>query len=127
MKACHVANLQIMSCIAIGLGLPPNYFDKTVQTEANALRLFHYPSVPKTNPNRAGYMKYIRTMAVSQCYFKMIVVAYRFVKLEIFAKKNLFFKQVMRTDGEFIDVKPIPNTIIVNICIITNRYNMITY
>jgi hypothetical protein len=54
-QACNVANAHIMSCIAMGLGLAPNYFDKMIDKEANTLRLLHYPSIPVTEKaNRAG-------------------------------------------------------------------------
>jgi isopenicillin N synthase-like dioxygenase len=52
-------NLEVLSAIAIGLGLQPRYFDNFCNKMDNNLRLLHYPSVPKTvfdkeNQARAG-------------------------------------------------------------------------
>jgi isopenicillin N synthase-like dioxygenase len=39
--------MQIMSAIAIGLGLKDDFFDSFIDRADNSLRLLHYPSVDK--------------------------------------------------------------------------------
>jgi len=58
-QICHKLHLEVLSAIAIGLGLQPRYFDDYCGERDNNLRLLHYPSVPKTvfdneNQARAG-------------------------------------------------------------------------
>ncbi len=44
-KAAHELHMKVMSSIAIGLGLDPNFFDDKCNEEWHNLRLLHYPSV----------------------------------------------------------------------------------
>lgn len=57
-KDCHNLHLDIMSALAIGMGLQENFFDEKVNEMAHNLRLLNYPSVEKSKiengGNRAG-------------------------------------------------------------------------
>ena len=59
LENCHKFHLEILSAIAIGLGLSPRYFDNFCDKRDHNLRLLHYPAVPKStfddkNQVRAG-------------------------------------------------------------------------
>ena len=43
--AAHELHMKVMSSIAIGLGLDPNFFEDKCNEEWHTLRLLHYPSV----------------------------------------------------------------------------------
>jgi hypothetical protein len=47
-QLCHDFHLEVLSAIAMGLGLKPRYFDDYCNKKDNNLRLLHYPSVPKS-------------------------------------------------------------------------------
>jgi len=103
-EACHVANLHIMSCIAIGLGLNVHYFDKFLDQKANALRLLHYPSVLKIDgAKRAG------------AHTDYGSIAFLF-------QDDCGGLQVRNAAGEFVDALPIPGTIIVNAADMLQRW-----
>lgn len=95
-EVCQVANLNVMSCIALGLGLEPHYFGKTADKIANTIRLLHYPPTPnERNVKRVGaHSDYgsITLLFQDDCGGLQVNVA-----------------------GEFVDAVPIPDTIIVNV------------
>jgi isopenicillin N synthase-like dioxygenase len=47
-KTCFRLHLDVLSAIAIGLGLQPRYFDDFCEKRDNNMRLLHYPPVPKS-------------------------------------------------------------------------------
>lgn len=44
-EKCRQVQTEVMSAIALGLGLPETYFDRLIDDADNSLRCLHYPSV----------------------------------------------------------------------------------
>jgi len=101
--ACQEANSLIMRCIAIGLGIEADYFDKI--SYANAVRLLHYPKqCVKETSTRAG-------------------VHTDYGSITLLFQDDVGGLQVMDKRGAFIDVLPIPDTIIVNVADMLQRWS----
>ncbi|ATY64486.1 thymine dioxygenase [Cordyceps militaris] len=98
---CQALHAQVMSAVAVGLGLPETYFDAFVDRGDNTLRLLHYP------PVRADV-------------FKTNVGQVRAGEHSDYGSITLLFQdgrgglQVKSPSGTFVDATPIPDTIVVN-------------
>jgi len=103
-NACDEANVSIMQCIATALGLDTHYFDKIC--EANALRLLHYPILSKKE------LGSVRRAGAHTDYGSITLLF----------QDDIGGLQVMNAKGEFEDVKPIPDTVIVNAADMLQRW-----
>ncbi|KAI9749859.1 MAG: hypothetical protein M4579_006706 [Chaenotheca gracillima] len=98
---CQTLNVQVMRCIALGMGIEENYFDSFTDVGDNTLRLLHYPSVDKG-------------------VFKQNVGQVRAGEHSDYGSITLLFQdargglQVLSPKGTFVDATPIPDTIVVN-------------
>eukprot|EP00026_Physarum_polycephalum_P012929 Phypoly_transcript_13280.p1 GENE.Phypoly_transcript_13280~~Phypoly_transcript_13280.p1 ORF type:complete len:340 (+),score=40.77 Phypoly_transcript_13280:77-1021(+) len=103
-EACQIAHLNVMSCIAIGLGLEEKYFDGAMDKKANAIRLLHYPFSENANIKRAG----------AHTDYGSITLLFQ---------DSVGGLQVRNTSGEFADARPIPDTIVVNVADMLQRWS----
>lgn len=98
---CQALHAQVMSAVAVGLGLPETYFDAFVDRGDNTLRLLHYPPVRadvfKTN---AGQVR-----AGEHSDYGSITLLFQDGRGGL---------QVKSPSGTFVDATPIPDTIVVN-------------
>ncbi|KAF8348020.1 oxidoreductase [Amanita rubescens] len=98
---CTNLNARLMHAISTGMGLPENTFDQFTDGANNFVRLLHYPPVPKkvfrANPGqvRAGEHSDYGTVT-------------------LLFQDSLGGLQIESPDGIYIDVTPIPGTVIVN-------------
>ncbi|KAH7105489.1 Clavaminate synthase-like protein [Auriculariales sp. MPI-PUGE-AT-0066] len=46
-QRCHNLHVEVMSSIALGLGLKEKFFDSLIQEQYHNLRLLNYPSIPR--------------------------------------------------------------------------------
>lgn len=103
MKRADQLHLQVMSAIAVGLGLGQHFFDKSCTPGANNLRLLHYPPVPKTtfseNPAQ------VRLGAHSD--YGSITLLFQ----DTVGGLQVEHPQIK---GHFVDVKPIKDTVVIN-------------
>ncbi|KAI5818848.1 hypothetical protein BZA77DRAFT_243354 [Pyronema omphalodes] len=99
--ACQSIHIQVMRCIALGLGLEEEYFDSFIDAADNNLRLLHYPPTPVS-------------------VFKNNVGQVRAGKHTDYGTITLLFQdtsgglQVMSPQGTWVNVKPTEDTIVVN-------------
>lgn len=100
-QTCKDLHTKVMRAIALGMNLPESFFDEFVDAGDNNLRLLHYPPVSKdvfrSNPGqvRAG----------EHSDYGSITLLFQD------ARGGL---QVRSPKGTFVDVTPIPDTIVVN-------------
>lgn len=100
-ETCKTLHMQIMQAIALGMNLPEHFFDEFIDAGDNILRLLHYPPVPKDIFQRQpGQVR-----AGEHSDYGSITLLFQD------ARGGL---QVRSPKGTFIDVTPIPDTIVVN-------------
>lgn len=101
-ERCKALHVQIMQAIAVGLGLPSeHFFDEFLVAGDNTLRLLHYPSV-----DRDIFQKHPgQVRAGEHSDYGSITLLFQD------ARGGL---QVRSPRGTFVDVTPIPDTIVVN-------------
>jgi isopenicillin N synthase-like dioxygenase len=98
---CKALHIQIMSAIALGMGLEENFFEDFVKVGDNTLRLLHYPPVKsevfRKNPGqvRAG----------AHTDYGSVTLLFQDTRGGL---------QVQLDNGEWKDVQPIPGTVVVN-------------
>lgn len=98
---CKALHSQIMRAIALGMNLPEHFFDDSVNEANNTLRLLHYPQVGKeTFQNNPGQVR-----AGEHSDYGSITL--------LFQDRHGGL-QVRSPKGTFVDVIPIPDTIVVN-------------
>jgi isopenicillin N synthase-like dioxygenase len=98
---CQQLHLQLMSAIALGLGLPQRFFDEFINEANNNLRLLHYPPVPKSVfSSNEGQVR-----AGEHSDYGTVTLLFQD------ARGGL---QVRSPRDTFIDAVPIPDTIVVN-------------
>ena len=101
-----------MSCIALGLGLESQYFDKANDKKANTIRLLHYPFSNNPSIKRAGY--YLPSKRRRRfLHFHRAHTDYGSITLLF--QDSVGGLQVKNVSGEFVDALPIPDTIVVNV------------
>lgn len=92
--------LRLMRMVAIGLQLPdPDFFVKQCNQQHENLRLLHYHSLPPEHPN-----KMIRGNVHTD-----------FGALTLLVQDEVGGLRVQNRDGEWINVEPVPHSIIVNV------------
>lgn len=110
---CKELHVQVMRCIALGMGYNIDYFDTYTEKGDNTLRLLHYPSVPKSafdHAERAG----------AHCDVSMLLKTTMVTNDKQFGTITLLFQdntgglQVRSPSGVFVPATPIPDTIVVN-------------
>ncbi|BFZ60297.1 hypothetical protein YB2330_001333 [Saitoella coloradoensis] len=99
-ETCHNLHLEVLSSIAMGLGLEPRWFDHHCDAKDHNLRLLHYPSVDKdqisaNKSNRAGAHTDYGTIT-------------------LLFQDSAGGLEVLSPTGQYIAAPPIPGTIIVN-------------
>ena len=98
---CNEIHSQLMRAIALGMGYEEHFFDDYVKQGDNTLRLLHY-------------------RPVSRKVFEMNKGTVRAGEHSDYGSLTLLFQddrgglQVVDPRGDYVDVKPIPGTIIVN-------------
>lgn len=98
---CRLLHKQIMQAIALAMNLPEHFFDKYIDAGDNTLRLLHYPPVRKDIfQKRLGQVR-----GGEHSDYGTITILFQD------ARGGL---QVRSPKGTFVDVTPIPDTIIVN-------------
>jgi isopenicillin N synthase-like dioxygenase len=96
-SAFDLAGGQILSAIALYLGLAPNWFEPTVRNGNSILRLLHYPPIPKDADGiRAGAHEDINTIT--------LLLGAEEAGLQLLAR-----------NGEWIDIDPPEGALVVNI------------
>lgn len=100
-ETCKNLYIQIMRAIALGMDLPEHFFDKSIDAGDNNLRLLHYPPVPKD-------------------IFQKNPAQVRAGEHSDYGSITLLFQdsrgglQVRSPRGSFVDVVPIPDTVVIN-------------
>jgi isopenicillin N synthase-like dioxygenase len=113
----QILHMQIMSAIAIGLGLDEEFFDAHTNYGDNGLRLLHYPSVTKetftknSRQVRAGAHTDYGKVTFKLCLSKLNLDE---GDITILFQDDRGGLQVMSPNGEFVNATPIPDTVIVN-------------
>lgn len=100
-ETCNTLQMQIMQAIALGMNLPEHFFEKYIDAGDNILRLLHYPPIPKDIFQRQpGQVR-----AGEHSDYGSITLLFQD------ARGGL---QVRSPKGTFVDVTPVPDTIVVN-------------
>lgn len=100
-EQCKQLHQQIMQAIAMGMDLPEHFFDRYIDAGDNNLRLLHYPPVPKN-------------------IFRKQPDQVRAGEHSDYGTITLLFQdsrgglQVRTPRETFIDVTPVPDTVVVN-------------
>jgi isopenicillin N synthase-like dioxygenase len=98
---CKILHQQVMSAIAVGLGLRESWFDSYTDVGDNTLRLLHYPGVDKkvftVNPGQ------VRAGAHSD-----------YGSITLLFQDDRGGLQVKSPNGHFVDATPIEDTVVVN-------------
>ena len=98
---CKDLHMQIMRAIALGLNLPEYFFDEFIKIGDNNLRLLHYPPV-----SREIFQKQPgKVRAGEHTDYGTVTLLFQD------ARGGL---QARSPKGTFVDVTPIPDTIVVN-------------
>uniref|UniRef100_A0A8H7N4R1 Fe2OG dioxygenase domain-containing protein n=1 Tax=Bionectria ochroleuca TaxID=29856 RepID=A0A8H7N4R1_BIOOC len=98
---CKGLHFQVMSAIAVGMGLDDGFFDKHLDVGDNTLRLLHYPAVDSSVfANNANAVR-----AGAHSDYGSITLLFQD------ARGGL---QVRSPTGTFVDATPIEGTIVVN-------------
>jgi isopenicillin N synthase-like dioxygenase len=98
--AMEKLSAQLMRIFALALGLPEHFFDDKIDKHISNLRILHYPNQPDA-PEKGQ----LRAGAHSD-YGSLTIVR------QEDAPGGL---QVLNLEGEWVDVKPIPRSFVVNI------------
>ncbi|KAK4963495.1 hypothetical protein LTR10_001124 [Elasticomyces elasticus] len=107
---CKDLHIQVMSAIAVGLGLDEHFFDSFCDGGDNTLRLLHYPEVrhdvflKNENQVRAGAHTDYGSMT-------------------LLFQDNAGGLQVLSPSGEWVNATPIENTIVVNAADLLARWS----
>ncbi|KAI9846964.1 MAG: hypothetical protein M1837_003320 [Sclerophora amabilis] len=98
---CQTLNMQVMRCIALGMGIEESYFDEFTDRSDNTLRLLHYPSVRKDvfRKNKG------QVRAGEHSDYGSITLLFQDSRGGL---------QVLSPKGTFVDATPIPDTIVIN-------------
>ncbi|KAI5797023.1 hypothetical protein FPQ18DRAFT_366302 [Pyronema domesticum] len=100
-STCQSLHIQVMRCLALGLGLQEEHFDSFIDAADNNLRLLHYPATPAS-------------------VFKQNVGQVRAGKHTDYGTITLLFQdtrgglQVRGPQGTWVNATPIEGTIVVN-------------
>ncbi|KIW15824.1 hypothetical protein PV08_05874 [Exophiala spinifera] len=105
----HDLNLQIMSAIALGMGLDEAFFTPFVDAKDNNLRILHYPSVRET-----GRTDKIRIRAGAHSDYGSIT---------LLLQDSIGGLEVQSPRGTWVRAKPIPGTIVVNAGDLLSRWS----
>lgn len=98
---CKEAHRLVMSAIALGLGLGEGFFNEYVQTGDNNLRLLHYPPVSReVFEKNQGQVR-----AGAHTDYGSITLLWQDGRGGL---------QVQADDGDWKDVVPVPQTVVVN-------------
>lgn len=94
-------NLRLMRLVAIGLGLPDESFlvDRCNEQHCN-LRVLHYPELKRENPDETIVRGAIHT---------------DYGSITLLTQDNIGGLRAQKLDGSWINVKPVPDSIIVNV------------
>ncbi|GAA6058855.1 hypothetical protein JCM10212_002799 [Sporobolomyces blumeae] len=107
-EKCHLLHLEIMRALALAMGLGESYFDSKVNQKAHNLRLLNYPSIEReklaNGGNRAGSHSDYGTVTL---LFQDLVGG-----LEVQDKR-----------GEFVPAFPVPDTVVVNVGDLLQRWS----
>ncbi|GAA6004822.1 hypothetical protein JCM10207_008417 [Rhodosporidiobolus poonsookiae] len=106
--SCHALHVEIMRALALAMGLGENFFDDKVDQQAHNLRLLNYPSIERSKleggGNRAGSHSDYGTVTL---LFQDMVGG-----LEVEDKA-----------GNFVPAKPVPDTVVVNVGDLLQRWS----
>jgi isopenicillin N synthase-like dioxygenase len=98
---CKALHVEVMRAIAVGMDLPPAFFDSYTDVGDNTLRLLHYPAVKssvfKINPGQ------VRAGAHSD-----------YGSITLLFQDAAGGLQVKSPNGTFVDATPIEDTCVVN-------------
>ena len=98
---CKALHTEVMRAIALGMNLPEHHFDSFVDAGDNNLRLLHYPEVKRhvfqSNPSQVR--------AAEHSDYGSITLLFQDRRGGL---------QVRSPHGTFVDVTPIPDTVVVN-------------
>ncbi|GAA5944423.1 isopenicillin N synthase family dioxygenase [Sporobolomyces koalae] len=107
-EKCHLLHLEIMRALALAMGLGESYFDDKVSQKAHNLRLLNYPSIESRKisdgGNRAGAHSDYGTVTL---LFQDMVGGL----------------EVQDGRGEFVPATPVPETVVVNIGDLLQRWS----
>lgn len=108
---CHNLQLQVMSCLALSLGLDKNFFEQHCNGRDHNLRLLHYPAVPalqsgekKAETNRAGAHTDYGTVT-------------------LLFQDDVGGLEVLTPSGTYVAATPIPGTIVINAGDLLSRWS----
>ncbi|KAJ3391800.1 hypothetical protein HDU84_005362 [Entophlyctis sp. JEL0112] len=101
-------NVSVMSAVALGLGLDPDYFVKFINNHDNTLRLLHYPRVP------ADEFTDLSRRCGAHCDYGALTFLFQD------AVGGLEVRD--RVTGKFVRATPVPGTILVNVGDLLQRW-----
>ena len=118
---CHKTAMSIMSAMALGVGLDDeNYFIPTHSGHNNQLRLLHYPPVPAANIERqtstrmGAHSDWGSITMVFQDDCGGLQVSNYFWRIASL-QADRFQIENPNKSGEFIDVPPLKDAVVMNI------------
>lgn len=101
--ACKGLHGRVMRAVAVGLGIPEEWFDGFTDGGDNTLRLLHYPEVRPEVFRRADGLEQVRAGEHTD-----------YGSITLLFQDDRGGLQVLSPNGNFIDAAPIPDTIVVN-------------
>ncbi|KAI5476186.1 oxidoreductase,Oxoglutarate/iron-dependent oxygenase family [Pseudohyphozyma bogoriensis] len=105
--SCHKLHLQVMAAIAVGFDLETEYFFPMVEEQSHNLRLLNYPAVPNTSVGEGGN----RAGAHSD-----------FGSVTLLFQDSVGGLEVQDKNGEFVPAVPVPDTVVVNVGDLLQRW-----
>ncbi|GAA6048767.1 hypothetical protein JCM3770_003954 [Rhodotorula araucariae] len=106
-QSCHRLHLEIMSAVALGLGLSERYFDPMVSQQSHNLRLLNYPSVPRSAVSSSG------NRAGSHSDYGSVTLLFQ---------DSVGGLEVQDKDGKFVPATPVADTVVVNVGDLLQRW-----
>ncbi|ORY91601.1 thymine dioxygenase [Leucosporidium creatinivorum] len=107
-ESCHLLHVEIMSALALGMGLGASFFDSMIDQKAHNLRLLNYPPVARKliegGGNRAG----------SHSDYGSVTLLFQDLVGGL---------EVQDKQGNFIPAVPVAETVVVNIGDLLQRWS----
>ncbi|GAA6037796.1 hypothetical protein JCM8097_005042 [Rhodosporidiobolus ruineniae] len=105
---CHRLHLEIMRALALAMDLGEHFFDDKVNQQAHNLRLLNYPSIEREKIEGGG------NRAGSHTDYGTVTLLFQDMVGGL---------EVQDKEGNFVPAKPVPDTVVVNIGDLLQRWS----
>ncbi|GAA5902901.1 hypothetical protein JCM6882_009156 [Rhodosporidiobolus microsporus] len=106
--SCHQLHVEIMRALALAMGLGESFFDDKVNQQAHNLRLLNYPSIEREKIDNGG------NRAGSHSDYGTVTLLFQDMVGGL---------EVQDKEGNFVPAKPVPDTVVVNVGDLLQRWS----